>query len=173
MVNVRSERSLVGVRGGLLLLLAVGALVLGACVPPPTPPDSDTISPVLFLPGGMSVEATSPEGATVTFETTAHDAVDGALPVSCTPASGSQFAVGVSVVTCESTDAAGNNSQGAFSITVSPFVPRAVEVAAGAQHSCALVEGGTVKCWGHNAFGQLGDGSNTNSNVPVDVAGLP
>ena len=29
-----------------------------------------------------------------------------------------------------------------------------------------------MQCWGNNDFGQLGDGSNTGSNVPVDVVGI-
>ena len=36
-------------------------------------------------------------------------------------------------------------------------------------HSCALHESGTVSCWGHNASGQLGNGSSDSSKVPVAV----
>jgi alpha-tubulin suppressor-like RCC1 family protein len=42
----------------------------------------------------------------------------------------------------------------------------------GAGHSCAVNPAGGVECWGRNRWGQLGDGTQDNSNVPVDVVGL-
>lgn len=48
----------------------------------------------------------------------------------------------------------------------------ATAIAVGGSHACALLEGGAVKCWGTNAFGQLGDGSQTTRLGAVDVVGL-
>jgi alpha-tubulin suppressor-like RCC1 family protein len=45
-------------------------------------------------------------------------------------------------------------------------------VSVGGLHSCAILAGGVVKCWGNNSSGELGDGGTTRRATPVAVNGL-
>jgi Ca2+-binding RTX toxin-like protein len=72
----------------------------------------------LSLPDDKTVEATGPDGATVEYNASANDAVDGSVPVDCQPASGSTFPIGETTVNCSATDNAGNTSNGSFKVTV-------------------------------------------------------
>lgn len=42
-------------------------------------------------------------------------------------------------------------------------------LAAGRRHTCAVVNGGGLRCWGDNFYGQLGDGTEVDSPIPVSV----
>ena len=45
----------------------------------------------------------------------------------------------------------------------------ATQITAGAGHTCALLADHTIQCWGGNGYGQLGNGTTTNSATPVTV----
>jgi alpha-tubulin suppressor-like RCC1 family protein len=48
----------------------------------------------------------------------------------------------------------------------------ATALAAGYNHTCALLTDGTMRCWGSNKYGQIGDPTTTGSAVPVAVANI-
>jgi hypothetical protein len=77
----------------------------------------DTTAPSITVPAPMTVEATSPSGAIVTYSASATDDVSLAT-FECSPASGSIFPLGTRTVTCTASDAAGNSARQAFNVTV-------------------------------------------------------
>jgi alpha-tubulin suppressor-like RCC1 family protein len=73
----------------------------------------------------------------------------------------------------------GNGTNSDTSLVDGSFIPvqvsgltNIVAVSEGSYHSLALKSDGTVWAWGDNSYGQLGDGTSTNSNIPVQVRGL-
>jgi hypothetical protein len=78
----------------------------------------DTTAPVLTLPDDMIVLASSASGAVVDFTASANDAVEGPVPVTCSPDSGSEFPVGTTTVNCTAEDSHGNQASGSFTVTV-------------------------------------------------------
>jgi alpha-tubulin suppressor-like RCC1 family protein len=57
-------------------------------------------------------------------------------------------------------------------VNVRRLMDDVTEVAAGWAHTCAITAACGVKCWGWNSFGQLGDGTNLDSSVPLAVVGI-
>lgn len=89
----------------------------------------DTTPPTVTVPTEMMVEATSANGAPASFTTSATDIVDGtAEPVTCSPASGSTFVLGKTLVTCKAKDKSGNEGSGTFYVTVRDTTPPVVTV---------------------------------------------
>lgn len=56
---------------------------------------------------------------------------------------------------------------------VSALTGRAVDVAAGEGHTCALMSDNRIFCWGRNDSGQLGDVTRTDQVTPVEVRNVP
>lgn len=66
----------------------------------------------------------------------------------------------------------GTSTDRSTPVDVSELASGILAINLGANHSCALTNGGGIKCWGSNYFGQLGDGSLINRYIPVEVSGL-
>jgi hypothetical protein len=82
------------------------------------PPPPDKTAPTITTPAPMTVNATSAGGATVSYAVTVTDDRDAEPSLSCTPASGTVFPVGLTTVECTAQDAAGNTSTASFTVRV-------------------------------------------------------
>jgi probable HAF family extracellular repeat protein len=88
----------------------------------------DKTAPDLVLPANITVDATSPLGAVVSYTVTASDKLSGMVTVECTVPSGSTFPVGKTSVGCTATDHAGNPGSGSFVVTVLSALEQAEEL---------------------------------------------
>jgi alpha-tubulin suppressor-like RCC1 family protein len=68
----------------------------------------------------------------------------------------------------------GNNSttQSSVPVDVSGLTAGVASISAATNFTCAVTTAGGAKCWGAKYNGELGNGSETESHVPVDVSGL-
>jgi lysophospholipase L1-like esterase len=104
-----------------------GLLVLADCgahsPPGPSPPSVETLS--LTCPSNIQIENVM--GATLPVTYSSPQSTGGLPPISitCAPASGADFALGASTVTCNGTDARTPPQSAAcsFTVTLTPFVP--------------------------------------------------
>ncbi|HEY5614259.1 MAG TPA: HYR domain-containing protein [Lysobacter sp.] len=80
----------------------------------------DNTAPVISYLGDISAIAGSNSVAVVEYpQPTADDLVDGAVDVSCSPASGSTFSAGTTAVVCTTKDSRNNTATGSFNVQVS------------------------------------------------------
>jgi hypothetical protein len=145
--------------------------------------------------GGPTVSVTSPGNQTstvgnpVSLQIQASDSDGGTLSYSAAglPAgltinpttgliTGTPTAAGTPSVTVTAKDATGPSGNTTFSWTINPTGGGgggfAATVAVGRHHTCALLPGGQIDCWGYNGYGELGNGTTTDSDVPVAVSGI-
>jgi VCBS repeat-containing protein len=85
----------------------------------------DQTPPTIVQHSDISTPASSATDAIVTYSLPpVTDAFDASPVVSCVPVSGSAFPIGTTTVSCTAKDAAGNSSNGTFSVIVTdPFRP--------------------------------------------------
>jgi len=80
----------------------------------------DNSPPVINVPpDGVTAEATSRDGALVSYDVTATDAVDGPVPVNCAPSSPALFPLDrVDTVKCVASDRLGHTAEATFPVRV-------------------------------------------------------
>ncbi|HLO32203.1 MAG TPA: HYR domain-containing protein [Anaerolineales bacterium] len=122
----------------------------------------DPGAPIITVPADKVVEATGPAGATVLYSASAIDIVDGSVPVSCIPASGSNFGFGTTAVNCSASDKSGNSNTASFQITVRDTTPPSIVAHSDFTTSTNSATGVTVNYTAPSATDVV-DGS-----VPVD-----
>lgn len=108
-------------RAAVVAPLALLALAGGAGTSSAAP----TREPELTIPADMTVEAEAATGTGVSFTASAVGRENQSLPVTCSPASGSRFALGQTTVTCTAQDRPDEVTTKSFRITVVDRTPHA------------------------------------------------
>jgi len=133
----------------------------------------DTTPPVIAAHADVIVEATGPAGAVASYTApTAIDAVDGAVSRTCTPASGAQFALGSTAITCTASDLSGNAATLSFAVIVRDTTPPAIASAANVTVT-ATRGAGAIATYATPAATDLVDGPVSVSCSPASGSTFP
>jgi hypothetical protein len=113
----------------------------------------DTTKPDVHAPANIVIGNDSATGAESVIYTgaSAEDLVSGNLPVTCVPASGNAFPLGITTVTCKATDAAGNTGSASFTVEVQDQTKPTVTVPADITAEATSANGATVSYMGVTA----------------------
>lgn len=113
----------------------------------------------------VSGAAAAPSITSLTPAANSDNNITVSVPVPASAAPGTRH------VTVTAKLANGQTRTGTANLTVTEFVPQVKQIAAGFDHTCAILHNGTVRCWGIGNNGQLGQG-NTN-NIGLTAGTLP
>ena len=105
---------------GAAIALELGCVACSTTGPtPPPPPPPPPPGPVLSCGDGVSRATVNAGGMTVSFDTPAATGGQGAVTVTCSPASGENFPIGTTAVNCKATDTLNRTAECSFPVTVS------------------------------------------------------
>ena len=135
----------------------------------------DTTPPVLGgWRGPTTFPATGLLGAVLTFPgPTAVDTVNGSVPVTCSPASGSFFAVGLTLIFCTASDLSGNTTSATFVVQVVLSASQLLTRLQAEVNAAPSLHGnaGPVKALRNKLLDDLQDAVNKLQNKKPDVHG--
>lgn len=80
--------------------------------------DADTVPPTVLVPDDITLQTEDQNGASATFNPQAIDNIDELITPTCSPASGSVFAIGTTEVVCTATDSSGNTASNSFNVII-------------------------------------------------------
>src|SRR5450759_3042320 len=166
-------------------------VVLATLVAGPVEPASATLAPVQVVTGASHTCALAPSGQAYCWGDNGNGQLgDNTTTDRSTPVAVQQGGVTFSSITagltytCGLTSAGaawcwGDNGQGRLgdNTTTERHLPVAVQqggvtftsITGGADHTCGLTSAGAAYCWGANWYGQLGDNTTTERDVPTAV----
>ena len=90
-----------------------GSVIVGGTSTP-----ADTVPPQVLVPDDITLQTEDQNGASATFNPQAIDNIDELITPTCSPASGSVFAIGTTEVVCTATDSSGNTASNSFNVII-------------------------------------------------------
>jgi len=91
-----------------------GSVIVGGTSTP-----ADTVPPQVLIPDDIVLQTEiQNDEFLITFNPQAIDNIDGLITPTCSPASGSVFAIGTTEVVCTATDSSGNTSSNSFNVII-------------------------------------------------------
>ncbi|MBU4214033.1 MAG: S-layer homology domain-containing protein, partial [Actinobacteria bacterium] len=141
-----------------------------------SPPSSSPIVASTSVPDGAIGEAYGTALRTADHRAGSWTVVSGTLPaglaLSGCAISGTPTTFGSSTFTVRFTDLAARTASAALTIKIGAAARTVVQLTSGSSHTLALAGDGTAWAWGANRLGELGDLTNTDRLLAVQVSGI-